>query len=63
MSEQLCGHSLKLRCLDGLWREAGCANSDNKLAAESHGRDSGDSGGHSNGEDISSTSAPHVNIW
>lgn len=34
LSEQLCGHSLKLRCLEGLWRESGCPDHD-KLAAES----------------------------
>lgn len=47
MSEQLCGHSLKLRCLDGLWRESGCPAHD-KLEAE------GVECGENNKEDISS---------
>lgn len=38
LSEKVCGHSLKLRCLEGLWREA--VHMDNEVPREA-GTDNG----------------------
>lgn len=40
LSEQLCGHSLKLSCLEALWREPKGVVKENKSAEEAKDADS-----------------------
>lgn len=40
LSEQLCGHSLKLSCLEGLWREPKGLVKENKAVEEAQDADS-----------------------